>query len=147
MRTSCMLYILPALANIHFCSCRLIVAGWSRITPRYKLVGSHTVYGYSSSHRKKFQNAIKIHPKLVQMASKMYQMASQMGHRDTILISKLAHCPGRRFGLEVGRLGASILGSLLEAFSVHDAIQGRPGRKTDDFWRAWLREFFRKDFR
>ena len=72
----------------------------------------------------------------------MYQMASQIGHRDTILILKFAHCPERRFGLEICRLGTLVLGSLLEAFSVHDAIQGRPGRKTDDFWRVWLREPF-----
>ena len=32
------------------------------------------------------------------------------------------------------------MGSLLEPFSVHDAIQGRPVRKTSDFGRVWLQE-------
>ena len=101
MRTCCMLYTLHALANIHFCSCRLIVAGWSRSAPRYKLVGSHTVYGYSGSHRKKFQNAIKIFPKLIQMAAKIFRMASQMGHRDTILIPKLRFQGGKFRGRNI----------------------------------------------
>ena len=38
------------------------------------------------------------------------------------------------------------MGSLLEPFSVHDAIQGRPGRKTDDFGRVWLQSLFLKRF-
>ena len=38
------------------------------------------------------------------------------------------------------------MGSLLEPFSVHDAIQGRPGRKTDDFGGVWLQSLFLKRF-
>ena len=38
------------------------------------------------------------------------------------------------------------MGSLLEHFSVHDAIQGRPGQKTDDFGGVWLQSIFLKGF-
>ena len=38
------------------------------------------------------------------------------------------------------------MGSLLEPFSVHDAIQGRLGRKTDDFGGVWLQSIFLKRF-
>ena len=38
------------------------------------------------------------------------------------------------------------MGSLLEPFSVRDAIQGRPGWKTDDFGRVWLQSLFVKRF-
>ena len=45
-------------------------------------------------------------------------------------------------GLAMGRPGGSILGFLLEPFSVQDAIQGRPGRKTDDFGGVCLQSLF-----
>ena len=38
------------------------------------------------------------------------------------------------------------MGSLLEPFSVQDAILGRPGRKTDDFGGVWLQSIFSKRF-
>ena len=37
------------------------------------------------------------------------------------------------------------MGSLLETFSVHDAIQGRPGRKTNDLGGVWLQSIFLRD--